>query len=324
VPRRATLVVNHAAGRRGAARRAALIEKLEARFALSVVELGPGVSIAEAVARPTDLVIASGGDGTVSTVASALHGRSTPLGILPSGTANSLARALDIPLDLDDAIEMLETGEPRTIDAARVVAGRARPRFMVLYATVGLHAETVGLTPRDWKRRFGAFAYVAFGLKKLLDLKPFDVELEVGDKIVTCRANAVTVANLAPPTSIWAQGPPEVDGEDGLLDVTLVAASSALDAIATGVHLLRSASRGEPAERDNVGYFRCSRLVVRSRPAQRVVIDGELVGRTPVTATCEPAALRVIAPRRAEAEVEAEDYSPVQTPPSAISVPGGT
>ncbi len=311
MPRRALLVVNPAAGRRASAARAELVEKLGARFELAVLEIKAGMSarkaLDEALATRPDLVIAHGGDGTVSTVAAGATAHHVPMGIVPGGTANSLARALGIPMEPDAAIEILESGVARTIDGATVSAPRSRPRNMVLFTTVGLHAETIGGTPREWKKRWGPFAYIAFGLKKILELAPFDVELESEDQRIECRVNAVTVANLAPPTTIWAQGPRTLDAGDGQMDVTLVAAASALDAIATGVHLLRSAQQNEASDRENVGFFRCRRLLVRATPAQRVVVDGEKVGRTPVTVTCMPGALVVIAPPQVDAETSLSD-----------------
>ncbi|WP_437532593.1 YegS/Rv2252/BmrU family lipid kinase [Sorangium sp. So ce726] len=297
--RRAALIVNPAAGHAGDA-----VESLPARlqrdFALSVYETSAdrsAAACAKAARRDgASLVIAAGGDGTISSVASALLGADACLGVLPLGTANSIAHSLGIPDDLEGAIEVLVRGEPTRIDAAR-----ANGKTMILLSAVGLHADTVGETPQDEKQRWGVLAYIRTGLKKLMSLEPFAVEIETEDQRIHCRAVAVTVANMAPPRTVLAQGPPVLSPDDGRLDLTIVSATTLVEAVATGLHLLRTAIDGEPAERDNVGFLAARRVCITTDPPQNVLIDGEEAGTTPLVVECLPRALTVMAPRREEA-----------------------
>jgi YegS/Rv2252/BmrU family lipid kinase len=254
-------------------------------------ERGAEACARAAVAAGADLIIASGGDGTVSAVAAALIGTEARLGIIPRGTANSFAAALGIPDALDGALEVLAAGHVRVIDTARI-----GDRIMVLHATAGLHADTIRGTPRDAKNRWGVLAYIRSGLRELIGVEPFEVELETDQHVIRCTAIAVAVANLAPTKTVLAQGPASVVSDDALLDVTVVSATSLVEAVATGIHLLRTAFQQEAATRDNVGYFACRRVRITTTPVQHLLIDGEDAGKTPVTIECIPHSLRVVAP----------------------------
>lgn len=297
---RAALVFNPAAGAASGVGAEEIRDRLADRWDVVIHETARGrggdACARAALAEGAELVIAAGGDGTVSEVASVLVGTGVPLGIVPRGTANSVAAALGIPGDAGEACAVLRDGVPRDLDTASC-AGRT----MVLFSTIGAHAEVIGGTRRDAKNRWGALAYVASALRKLSDLDPFEVELETDAHVIRCRAVAVTVANLAPTQTLVAQGPSEVVGDDALLDVTIVAASTLLDAVAAGAHLLRTALAGEPAERDDIGYFACRRVRIVATPAQPLLVDGEPAGETPAVVEIRPGSLRVIAPAPAGA-----------------------
>lgn len=297
--RRVGLVLNPVAGRGTAEDDAARLTKLLGeRFELAVFETCASrdadacAKAALAARPPLDLVVAAGGDGTVSMVAGALVGTGVPLGIVARGTSNSIAAALGIPTDEEGALATLADGDVRVVDTAR-----ANGRAMLLHASVGLHAATVAGTERDAKHRWGALAYVAEGLANLADLTEFEVELETEAGSARCRAVNVTVANAAPQKTVLAQGPAEVTPDDGALDVTVVAASGFAEAVATGLHLLKSAVLGEAATRDNVGFFRARRVRVRAIPTQPILIDGEPAGEGELVVTCVPRSLRVLVPR---------------------------
>jgi diacylglycerol kinase family enzyme len=138
---------------------------------------------------------------------------------------------------------------------------------------------------------------VLAGLEQLRNLEQFEVEIETEDKIITVSAAAVTIANAAPPTSILAQGPAGVVFDDGLLDLTIVASMSTLGAIAASYDLLSSTLRGEAAQRPDIGFLRAQRFKVTANPPQKVVLDGEMIGHTPVDVECIPGGLTVFAPQ---------------------------
>ncbi len=251
----------------------------------------------DALSAGATIVIAAGGDGTAALVASQLVGRDAVLGILPCGTSNSVAEALDIPRDLEAACAVIAGGITRELDTARV-----NQATMLLLCSVGFHAETIDNVSREARQRWGVFAYVASGLKQLLDLEPFDVELHTESHCVRCSASAVTVANLAPPKSVVAQGPSFIRPDDGMLDVTVVAASGVLAGVAAGLHLFRTALDREPARSDNIGYFPVRQVRIVTDEPRKVVVDGEMIGTTPVDIVCQPRSLRLLVPEAARHE----------------------
>ncbi len=298
---RALLVLNPVAGARDPdASKERLEEELRRHFDLRVA-LTTKDCDADVCARShrddVDLVIAAGGDGTVSLVAGVLAGSKLPLGIIPLGTSNSIADGLGIPKDVPGAIATLVAGHTRAIDTAR-----ANGRMMVLHASIGFHAATVAGTPRDAKNRWGLLAYLKEGLVELTNLTEFKVELETENALVRCRAVNVTAANIAPPKTILAQGPAAVAPDDGELAITIVAASSLVDVVATGLHLLRSAQRGEAATRDNIGYLFAKKLRLTTDPPQPLLVDGEAAGTGHVAITCMKRDLVVVAPKVEEAK----------------------
>jgi len=314
IRRRAALIFNPAAGS-GSDDLKALQEELAARFELSVLATCPerdadACARAALTAKP-DLLIAAGGDGTVSMVAGALVGSQTPLGILARGTSNSIATGLGIPVDLEGALETLATGEVCEVDTAR-----ANGRPMLLHASVGFHAATVAGTARDAKNRWGILAYLKEGLVNLADLEQFHLELETETEVVRCLAVNVTVANVAPRKTVLAQGPGEVSPADGALDVTIVAAQGLAEVVATGLHLLRSASRAEPATRDNVGYLSACRLRIDSEPEQPLLVDGEPAGNGRLVVECLPRSLLVMSPARGA------ERPPASLPSDAVKLAG--
>jgi diacylglycerol kinase family enzyme len=139
-------------------------------------------------------------------------------------------------------------------------------------------------------------AYIMAGVKQLREFDTFEAKIETDEKVITVTAGAVTVANAAPPTSILAQGPAGIIFDDGLLDLTVVAPENRTGAIASAYHLLQSAFRGDAAERDDIGYLRARRIKVTTEPPQKVVLDGEIIGMTPIDVECVPGGLTILVP----------------------------
>ena len=265
--------------------------EIELEICLTTAEVDADHLAQAAVKRGFQSIIASGGDGTLSTAATALVGTDIAFGIISRGTANAFATALGIPDTIEAACQAILQGATRKVDAAYC---NGQP--MVLLAGVGFEAETVELADREAKNRFGMLAYVLAGVQQLQNLETFDVQIETEDKIVTVSAAAVTVANAAPPSSILAQGPSGIVVDDGLLDVTIVSPVNKAGAIAAAYHLLQSASAGTAVERDDIGYLRANRFKIIAEPPQKVVLDGEMIGTTPIDVECVPQGLTIFVP----------------------------
>jgi diacylglycerol kinase family enzyme len=230
----------------------------------------------------------------VSQVASAAVGRpGVRLGILPRGTSNSISVHLGIPSGIDDACAVIITGHDHVVDTAI-----ANGKPMVLMATLGIHADAITEVDPELKQSFGALAYAIEEVRRLLGDSLFEARVTVGEHSFACATSALTIANMARPANLLAQGPAELVEDDGLLDVTLVAIDGVGDAIATSLHLASRALQGLPATRPNVAHFRAREVRVETTEPRNVMVDGDDAGQTPLVVRVVPRSLtvRVAAP----------------------------
>jgi YegS/Rv2252/BmrU family lipid kinase len=178
--------------------------------------------VREAEARGFDAILAAGGDGTVSAVANGLINRPTPLGIVPIGTGNALARELGIPLDAKGACNLLLGDHTiRRIDAMKV-----GEYYYVLTVGVGVSALTMADTHRQQKRRFGRLAYIWNGLRHLLSSSIWRFSVTIDDRTTHVRATEVVVTNaqiLGVQPISWG---PQVTIDDGQIDLCHVRAGT--------------------------------------------------------------------------------------------------
>jgi YegS/Rv2252/BmrU family lipid kinase len=295
--RSAYLIFNPVAGQGDAEQDLAKIRAiLEPSIALEIHQTTAEVDADQlalvAVKQGVESVIVAGGDGTISATANALMETGIPLGIICRGTANAFANALDLPTTIEAACETILAGETRVVDAAK-----CNNMPMILLAGIGFEAETVDRTDRESKNRLGLLAYILAGIEQLGQMTQFDAEIETDDKIIHVTAAAITIANAAPPTSILAQGSAGVIFDDGLLDVTIVAPTNRTGVIAVSYELLTSALKGDATTRPDIGYLRAKKLTITTEPPQKVVIDGEVLGTTPVTIECIPNGLTIFSPQ---------------------------
>lgn len=293
----ACLIFNPAAGQSNPEEDLRTIWKyLEPTFRLEIVltteESDPNQLAKDAIAKGAEVLIASGGDGTVSAVADVVKGTGIPFGIIPRGTANAFATALGIPGDIQSACEVILAGGTRLVDAA-ICNGKS----MILLAGIGLEAEAVHRADREAKNTLGMLAYVIAGLEKLGEMDIFRAFIEIDGHGFDLNAIAVTIANAAPPTSVLAQGPGGLIVDDGLLDMTIITSTNQFAAINAMSELLGTALMGTATEREDVIYFRGQRIKITCEPAQKLAVDGELMDSpTVIELTCIPAALKVLVP----------------------------
>jgi diacylglycerol kinase (ATP) len=260
-----------------------------------------------AIAAQADLVIAAGGDGTVSAVAGALVGTGIPLGIIPRGTANAFAVALGIPrfLPVRNACQVILVEHTQTIDAAY-----CNNMPMILLAGIGYEAEVIETADRALKNQWGTLAYLVAGWQVMDGQTTFEIEIEADEsqgEIYRFEADAMTIANAAPPTSVLAQGAGQVIMNDGLLDVTIVTAANKLQAVTTMLGLLGAAILKTELNQQNVLHSRTRGLKVTTNPPQKVVVDGEPIGTTPIKIECIPAGLTVLVPEALASAIDKSD-----------------
>lgn len=238
-----------------------------------------------------DLVILGGGDGTIHHALAGLIETQLPLGILPLGTANDLARTLRLPTDPLAACEMILQEHTTAIDI-----GLVNDTPFCNVASIGLAVQVTQRLNRELKSRWGVLAYVIAALQSLWYSRPFSIEIvgDVGQH--STRTIQVTVGN-----GRYYGGGLTVDESatvsDGILHLYSLEIARwwhiipLLPALWTGT--LRSAS--------NVRTLRGHRFEIRTpRKPHRVVADGEFVGSTPAQFQLQPQALNVFVSAAAE------------------------
>ena len=169
---------------------------------------------------------------------------------------------------------------------------------MILLAGIGYEAATVERASRELKDRWGAMAYLMAGWQLLDESVLFDTEIEDEEgKTYNFQATAITIANAAPPTSVLAQGAGQVIFDDGLLDVTIATAENKLEAASAMLRMFGAAITKTEFEHKNVFHGRAKWLKLNTNPPQKVVVDGEIIGTTPIEVECIPGGLTVLAPK---------------------------
>jgi diacylglycerol kinase (ATP) len=274
---------------------------LHLRIYTTTEDIGAEHLAQQAIDEEADMVIVSGGDGTISAVAGVLVGTGIPLGLIPRGTANAFCSALGIPTTITpirSACQIIIEGKTRYVDTALC---NGTP--MILLAGVGYEAETIERATRELKDQWGALAYIIAGWQQLGEQQLFETEIEIEGTTYSFEAGAITIANAAPPTSVLAQGAGEVVFDDGLLDITIVTSNqesrplvARMRALTGMISLLGAALVKTTPNSPDFYHFRSQRLTLKTNPPQKVVIDGEVTNITDVEIECIPNSLSVIAP----------------------------
>jgi diacylglycerol kinase family enzyme len=249
------------------------------------------------------LVIAAGGDGTVSAVAGALVGSSVPLGIVPAGTGNALARDLGISSKPAEALQQITAEhEIQAIDALDIGEFTC-----FLNASAGVSAATMFGTERQSKQRLGIVAYLTAGIKKLTGIQPAKFTLAVDGVSQTMRAADVVIAHSGRLGDTPLQLVPDVRLGDGQVIVCAIQARSAWSYVGNLVgQILRLPKRDGPLR-----CWRAEREVSietdRSLPTQS---DGEPLGHGGFSARMIPQAVGVIVPLTTD-ESQAKQLMPL-------------
>lgn len=248
----------------------------------------PGEIVRDRLACGCELVVAAGGDGTISAVLAGLAGSTVPLGIVPVGTGNLVARELGLPIDAAQAIALIAGPHARR----RIDTMRIGPRVYVLNVSVGVSASVAGDMTHQNKGRFGRLAYVGSAVFRILQFRRRYLTVTVDGQVRHCRAVEVTVMNCA----IFGKGlypkDPVVRVDDGSLDIWIVSMRTLFDYLKYFLKILT----GRPAPRIAQHFQARTRIVIRGALACPVQADGDLIGTTPVEIEVLPRALTVIVP----------------------------
>lgn len=253
---------------------------------------GPAIeqALAEAAQDPeADVVVAGGGDGTVSAAAAALKGTPKVLAVLPAGTMNLFARSLNIPLSLDAAVDSFATGVVRRVDVAS-----ANGRIFVHQFSIGMHAKMVHLREKmNFGSRLGKMRASTRAAASALFRPPrMAVELTVGEAVVATRSIGVNVSN-----NLFGEGhlPYPDDPAGGVLGIYITVARRRSDLVRLVFNM--ALGRWDKNEQVEIHQAEKAKLRMSRQATLRCVIDGELSDLERETLfEIHPGALKVLVP----------------------------
>ena len=245
---------------------------------------GLAASLAAAVDLRPDLLVAGGGDGTLSLASQHLAYRDIALGVLPMGTTNNFARTLGIPLDVAGAVSLLTNGKVADVDL-----GEADGTFFANLVSVGLSGHVAATVPHGLKQLLGRAAYPLTAAARLPAHHPFRATITAGDERRTLATHQLNIAN----GSFHAGRPITADAsaDDRLLVAYTLGSGGRLSLVAA---IVRHALAGARRSHAEPTFLATSELWLHTDPPLPLDIDGEVHGRTPVRIMLAGNALRVM------------------------------
>ena len=291
MPERKALLFANVASRQGAMDLAPALEVLNQGGVRVLEERPPDVRQLGAwiVAHRSaaDLVIIGGGDGTLNAAAEGLVEAGLPLGILPLGTANDLARTLEIPTDIVEASRVIAAGLTHPIDL-----GRVNGKHFFNVASVGLSVHVARQLGVDIKRRWGVLGYPLTLWRALGQHRSFRAEIRCNGTQARVRTIQISVGNgryygggmaIAADAAI----------DDGMLDVVSLAPQGLVELILN----LPALRWGWHERAGRVRHWRCRDIEIQTVRQLPINTDGEVTTRTPAKIVVVPKALSVYVPQ---------------------------
>lgn len=238
-----------------------------------------------ALAKRPDLMILGGGDGTISGLVDKMVGADIALAVLPLGTANSFARTLGVPLDIDGAVAVIAGGYLKRIDLGMIDGD-----YFANGAAIGIAPQIARTIPHNLKRYLGRAGYLGWAAWEFLHFRPFT--LIVGEGSSEHRIAAVEVRISNGPYHGGTQINDSASVDSGVIVVQAVTGHVKRRLVKNWVAtVLRLDARHETTEE-----FTGTSLRIRTDPPLPISIDGEILATTPVTARVAAGIIEVMVP----------------------------
>ncbi len=242
-------------------------------------------TVREVLAKKPDLLILGGGDGTMSGLVDLMVGQDVLLGVIPLGTANSFARTLGIPLDIDGAVAVIRSGVPRRIDL-----GMIDKDYFANCAAIGISPQIAETVPHGLKKVLGRIGYLGWAALQFARFKPFTLIVDDGTGEKRLRVVEARISN----------GP--YHGGTWLVDEASVSSGEIVVQAVTGKfkrYLIKNwvaSFLGHDARHEDTVSFSGKSLRIATEPSLPISIDGEVLAHTPVTAKIAAGVIRVLVP----------------------------
>jgi YegS/Rv2252/BmrU family lipid kinase len=290
LPRQAALIVN-AHSRKGEALFAQAKEKLEQagmELLAAYAVTDPSKleeTVAKAVADGAPMVIVGGGDGSMSGTVDQLVGKDCVFAVLPLGTANSFARTLGLPLDLDGAVATIASGQRRRVDL-----GMIDKDYFVNAASLGLSPMIGQTVPHKLKRYLGRIGYLLWAVKCSVGFRAFRLTIDDGQQERRLWSTEVRILNGPYHGGVELSDHADVDSGEIVIQA-VVGRSKPRLAWDWYAKFFKLRDRDAHTEE-----FHGKAFTLTTHPRQRISIDGEVLAKTPVVARIAPGAIEVAVP----------------------------
>jgi YegS/Rv2252/BmrU family lipid kinase len=287
LPKDAILIVN-AHSRRGQDLFAQARSKLEAAgvrlIAAHAVEEPErmAATVRDAVDSGAPMVIVGGGDGSMSGTVDEFVGKDCVFGVLPLGTANSFARTLGLPLDLDGAVQAIAAGRRRRVDL-----GMIDRDYFVNAASLGLSPMIGRTVPHKLKRYLGRVGYLVWAAKCSVGFRAFRLTIDDGTQEHRLWSTEVRILNGPYHGGVALSDRAEVDSGEIVVQA-VVGRSKPRLAWDWYAKFFRLRDRNAHTQEFHGTAFR-----IATKPRQRISIDGEVLAKTPVTVKVAAGAVEV-------------------------------
>ncbi|MGN7990506.1 diacylglycerol/lipid kinase family protein [Pedobacter sp. 22226] len=241
---------------------------------------------AKITSSKADRVVAVGGDGTLKLVAECLLNTETPIGIIPAGSANGMAKELGIPTDIEEALALLEEGLLQKIHVVKL-----NDEICIHLSDLGFNAYLV--KKFDTLPERGMWGYAKATWHALWNHRRMEVQLKLKDETVTSKAAMVAIANA----TMYGSGlkiNPDGKLDDELFEVVLVKDYSYLEILKIWITKL-------PFNPKKIEVFQTAEVKISSKHQAHFQVDGEYIGKVnTVEAKILPAAITVVLPGQSE------------------------
>lgn len=265
---------------------------------VSILEPDGREASIEATARAADqgaeLIVAAGGDGTVNSVVTGIvQSEADPvLAVLPVGTGNDLARALEMPLDPLEAVEALSWGTLSSLDVVRATNAEGTHLYANML-TAGNTGRYLHHMTAEMKSLWGPLCYLRGVIDVLRDLQVYRVQVACDDRA----AEEFDVLNIFVANGRYSGGgmavSPRAELHDGKLDVVIVRDGDAIDIASLTTEYVIA----DYLEHELVEFRRAARVEITADPQMVATADGDEIGATPLSIAVDPQRIRVLLPR---------------------------
>ena len=229
---------------------------------------GDAVAFAQDYAGEYDLIVTSGGDGTLNETVTGLMcgGHKTPVGYIPAGSTNDFAASLGLSSDLLRAARDIMEGRPHPLDV-----GKFQDRYFCYTASFGAFTSTSYSTPQNVKNVLGHAAYVLEGIKDLPNIRPQNVCLEADGQSYEGEYLFGAVCNSTSLGGVLKLAPSMVDMNDGLFETLLIRnPGNAIE-----LQSILTALTARKYDNPMLTFVRASKLVFQADPNMPWTLDGE-------------------------------------------------